>query len=150
MPNDRQFRLKTRMIATRDVKAYRRTIDEVVGPADVVLEIGCEWGTTSVLLHAKCARLLATDVSRECIERAQVMHPEVNFRVLDAFDLRAALDLDLAVSVIYIDVSGLSGFRSVLDVLSLLNSYAALMAPRAIVVKSGALVNLARRLEARG
>ena len=48
-----------------------------------------------------------------------------------------------------LDVSGLSGFRSTLDVLALLNSYAALLDPRTIVVKSGALLNLARRLEAR-
>lgn len=149
MPNDRQFQPKAKIIATRDVKDYRRTIDEVVRQDDVVLEMGCEWGTTSVLLHPRCATLLSTDVSSECVARARAKHPHVHFAVLDAFDLRAVVDLDLRVSVIYIDVSGLSGFRSVLDVLSLINSYAALLTPRTIVVKSGALVNLARRLEAR-
>lgn len=64
-------------------------------------------------------------------------------------DLLGVLEAARDVSVIYIDVSGISGFRSVLDVLALLNSYSALLAPRWIVVKSGALVNLARRLETR-
>lgn len=149
MPNDRQFQPKTKLLATSGVKNYRSTIDEVVRSDDFVLEIGCEWGTTSVLLHPRCARLLATDVSPECVERARERHPQVEFAVLDAFDLKAVLRAGEGVSVIYIDVSGLSGFRSVLDVISLLNAYSALLAPRRIVVKSGALVNLARRLETR-
>ncbi len=149
MANDRQFQLKTRIVATRDVKDYRATIPDVVRDDDVVLEIGCEWGTTTRVLAERAAYVLGTDVSRECIERAKNKHPELSFDVLDAFDLRAILDLGRSFTVVYIDVSGLSGFRSVLDVLALLNSYASLMSPRVIVVKSGALVNLARRLEAR-
>ncbi len=149
MPNDRQFQPKTKLLATTGVKNYRSTIDEVVRADDFVLEIGCEWGTTSVLLQPRCDRLLATDVSAECIERASRRYPHVEFSVLDAFDLKAVFDVAQGVSVIYIDVSGLSGFRSVLDVISLLNAYSALLAPRRIVVKSGALVNLARRLETR-
>lgn len=147
MPNDRQFQAKTKLLATTGVKNYRSTIEEVVRRDDFVLEIGCEWGTTSVLLEPRCARLLATDVSRDCVARAQERHPHIEFGVLDAFDLRAVLAVAHDVSVIYIDVSGISGFRSVLDVLALLNAYSALLAPRQIVVKSGALVNLARRLE---
>ena len=149
MPNDRQFQPKTKLLATTGVKNYRRTIEEVVREDDFVLEIGCEWGTTSVLLQERCSRLLATDVSAECLERARQRHPHIEFEVLDAFDLKAVFDVGQGVSVIYIDVSGISGFRSVLDVISLLNAYSALLAPRQIVVKSGALVNLARRLETR-
>lgn len=148
MPNDRQYQLKTKIVATRDVKDYRATIEEVVRTEDVVLEIGCEWGTTTQLLAPKARRVLATDISPICIERAREHHPELQFDVLDAFDLRSILDLNEPFTVVYIDVSGLSGFRSTLDVLALLNSYSALLSPRVIVVKSGALVNLARRLQA--
>jgi trans-aconitate methyltransferase len=150
MPNDRQFQAKTRIVATRDVKGYRATIVDIVRADDVVLEIGCEWGTTTPLLTQHAASVLATDVSSECIDRARANHPDLSFDVLDAFDLRAIVDLGRAFTVIYIDVSGISGFRSTLDVLALLNSYSSLLAPRVIVVKSGSLVNLARRLEARG
>ncbi len=149
MPNDRQYQARTKIIATRDVKDYRATIPDVVRADDLVLEIGCEWGTTTPLLAERAARVVATDISRTCIDRARELRPHLEFAVLDAFDLRSVLDLGGPFDVIYIDVSGLSGFRSTLDVLALLNSYAALLSPRLIVVKSGALVNLARRLEAR-
>lgn len=149
MANDRQYQSKTIIIATRNVGDYRATIDEVVRADDRVLEIGCGWGTTSVLLARRARNVLATDISDTCLDRARHQHPELRFARLDAFDLRALLQLGEDFTVVYIDVSGLSGFRSTLDVLALLNSYAALLDPRAIVVKSRAVVNLARRLEAR-
>ena len=147
MANDRQFQAHTRLIATWGVKPYRETIDTIVQPGDSVLEIGCEWGTTSVLIHERAARLLSTDVSSRCIERALELHPDVEFQTLDAFDLRAVQQLG-HFDKIYIDVSGLSGYRSTLDLLALVNTYSALIEPQAIVVKSGSLVNLARRLSA--
>ena len=149
MPNDRQFQLKSKIVATRDVKTYRATIADAVRADDAVLEIGCEWGTTTRILAQHAARVLGTDISRVCIARARATNPDLTFAVVDAFDLRAVQALGDNFTVIYIDVSGLSGFRSTLDVLALLNSYAALLDPRLIVVKSGALLNLARRLEAR-
>jgi trans-aconitate methyltransferase len=149
VPNDRQFQLKTRIIATRDVKQYRATIADVVTDEDVVLEIGCEWGTTTTLLAARARAVLATDVSSECLEQARKRHPDLSFALLDAFDIRRVAELGAHATIMYIDVSGFSGFRSLLDVLSLLNCYASVMSLRVIVVKSGALVNLARRLEAR-
>ena len=42
MANDRQFKVTTRIIATRGVKEYRDTILAVVRPDDHVLEVGCE------------------------------------------------------------------------------------------------------------
>ena len=147
--NDRQFQPHARLVATWGVKPYRETIDEVVQPGDSVLEIGCERGTTSVRIQARARRLLATDVSIRCVERARKLHPSIEFQTLDAFDLRAVQDLG-NFDKIYIDVSGLSGYRSTLDVLALLNTYSVLLAPKAIVVKSGALVNLARRLSVGG
>jgi trans-aconitate methyltransferase len=147
MANDRQFQTHSRLVATWGVKPYRETIDAIVQPSDSVLEIGCEWGTTSVLIHERAAQLLATDVSTRCIERARELHPCVEFQTLDAFDLRAVQSLG-HFDKVYIDVSGLSGYRSTLDVLALLNTYSALLEPQVIVVKSGSLVNLARRLSA--
>jgi len=147
MSNDRQFQLKTKIVATRGVKDYRATIPMIVRPADVVLEIGCEWGVSTRVLAEYTETVLGTDVSPECISRAREMHPDLRFAVLDAFDLRAVGELQLPPTVVYIDMSGLSGYRSTLDVLSLVNSYSSLLRPRTIVVKSGALVNLAARLQ---
>lgn len=51
MANDSQFKLKTKYIGTRGVFEYRQSISTWIKPWDNVLEIGCEWGTTSVLIH---------------------------------------------------------------------------------------------------
>jgi predicted rRNA methylase YqxC with S4 and FtsJ domains len=143
MANEHQFKLSTRFVATRGVKEYRATIPALVTPDDVVLEIGCEWGTTTVLLARACREVVGTDVSRDCIERARRMHPGVQFEVLDAFDVRAALDLGKTFTKIYIDLSGFSGYRALLDVIALLTMYATVLRPDMIVVKSGALKHFA-------
>ena len=143
MANERQFKLKTKFIATRGVKEYRASIEEWVTDRDHVLEIGCEWGTTTKIIAEHCSSVLGTDVSPEVIERARLRNPELNFDVLDAFDVRVALELGASFTKIYIDMSGLSGYRSLLDVIALLNMYATVMQPEAIVIKSGALKQFA-------
>lgn len=139
MANESQFRLRTKFVATRNVKEYRATIPEWVGQDDVVLEIGCEWGTTTALIAPHCKEVIGTDVSAECIEAARQRHPGIRFEVLDAFDVRAAAGLGEKFTKVYIDMSGLSGYRSLLDTIALLTMYATVLRPEAIVIKSGAL-----------
>lgn len=143
MPNERQFKLKTKFVATRDVKEYRATIPVWVTPDDVVLEIGCEWGTTTVLLAERCKEVIGTDISAECIERAREKHAGLRFEVLDAFNVPAAQGFSKQFTKIYVDISGFSGYRSLLDVIALLNMYGTMLRPEAIVVKSGALKHFA-------
>ncbi len=143
MANEPAFRLRTQFIATRGVKEYRATIPAVVRADDVVLELGCEWGTTTALLAPRCREVIGADVSPACIERARQYHPDLTFAVLDAFDVRAALALGRSFDLIYLDLSGLSGYRALLDAIALLTMYATVFRPRAIVVKSGALKHFA-------
>jgi len=143
MANEKQFKLKTKFVATRGVKEYRATIPVWVHADDVVLEIGCEWGTTTALLAERCGNVIGTDVSAECIERARQMRPGIRFEVLDAFDVLAAQQLGERFTKVYIDMSGFSGYRSLLDTISLLNMYATVLRPEAIVIKSGALKHFA-------
>ena len=145
MANDNQFRARTAFVATRGVREYRATIPRLVQAEDVVLEVGCEWGTTTALLAQRACSVLGTDISRDCVARARARHPGVEFQPLDAFDLRAVLDLGRPFTVVYVDLSGLSGYRGLLDLIALLNAYAAVLAPRLIVVKSGALTHFALR-----
>ncbi|MGW5364173.1 hypothetical protein [Actinopolymorpha pittospori] len=42
MANEKQFRARTRIVATRGVAEYRATIPALVDRDDVVLEVGCE------------------------------------------------------------------------------------------------------------
>lgn len=145
MANDKQFRLKTLFVGTRGVKEYRESIQKYVQSDDCILEIGCEWGTTSELIYQKCKNLLATDVSQKCIDRARQMRPDIRFETLDVYDIQKALNFKMKYNKMYIDVSGLSGYRSVLDVVALMNMYASVFNMEAIVVKSGALKDLGKR-----
>ena len=148
MANEHALKLRTLYVATRGVREYRATIPALVEPGDVVLELGCEWGTTTALLAARCSEVVGTDISLECVGRARQRHPGLRFEVLDAFDVRAALALGRPFSVIYIDVSGLSGYRALLDAIALLTMYATVFRPRAIVAKSGALKQFAAHCRA--
>ncbi len=143
MANEPAFKLRTKFIAARGVKEYRATIPAMVRADDTVLELGCEWGTTTALLAPRCREVIGADVSPACIERARQYHPGLTFAVLDAFDVRAALALDRPFDLIYLDLSGLSGYRALLDAIALLTMYATVFRPRAIVVKSGALKHFA-------
>ena len=145
MANEQVFRLRTTYVATRGVKEYRETIPVWVKPDDAVLEIGCEWGTTTELIAPHCREVIGTDVSADCIKRARTLHPAIRFEVLDAYDIRAALALRDSFDKVYIDMSGLSGYRSLLDVIALLTMYATVLKPDAIIVKSGALKQFAGR-----
>lgn len=139
MANENQLKLNTKFIGTRNVKEYRETIPIWVNKDDVVLEIGCEWGTTTEIIAKYCKEVIGTDISTECIQRARERHPNLRFEVLDGFDVRSALDLGKQFTKVYIDISGLSGYRSLLDVISLLIMYATVLRPEAIIIKSGAL-----------
>ncbi len=143
MANDKQFKLQTKYVATRGVKEYRETIAKWVTPTDTVLEIGCAWGSTTTLLAAQCHEVIGTDISPEVIARARERHPQLHFEVLDAYDVRSALAFGKQFTKIYIDVSGFSGYRSLLDLIALLNMYATILQPQAIIVKSGALKQFA-------
>ena len=145
MANENQYKLKTVYVGTRGVQEYRDSIGTYISSTDKVLEIGCEWGTTSVHIFPKCEKLIATDISAKCIEKAREIRPEIHFETLDVYDIRRAQSFGVEFNKMYIDVSGLSGYRSVLDVLALLNMYASVFPMDAIVVKSGALKDLSRR-----
>jgi len=145
MANENQYQLKTLFVATRGVSEYRQSIEKYIEPVDKILEIGCEWGTTSEVLYKKCKNLIATDISLDCIKRARNLRPDIRFEVLDVYDINKALSFKKAFNKMYIDVSGLSGYRSLLDVIALLNMYATIFNLEAIVIKSGALKNFAKR-----
>jgi len=133
----------TKFIGTRGVEEFRASIDTWVSDLDNVLEIGCEWGTTTELIAPKAKYVIGTDISLKCIERARQMRPNIKFEVLDGFNAIDALNFGTRFEKVYIDISGLSGYRSLLDVISLLKSYEMILKPRAIIIKSGALKHFA-------
>ncbi len=145
MANEQQYKLKTLLVATRGVEEYRETIQKYIKPNDRVLEIGCEWGTTSEIISQYSKNLLATDISIKCIEQAREMRPQLHFDTLDVYDMKKAMSFNIDFNKMYIDVSGLSGYRSLLDVIALLDLYSSVFPMEVIVIKSGALKNFAKR-----
>lgn len=135
----------TKFIGARGVEEFRATIPVWVDEDDVVLEIGCEWGTTTRLIAPSSRSVIGTDISSKCIEKAKRLHPSITFSVLDGFDVLSALHLGEDFSKVYIDISGLSGYRSLLDVISLLTAYETVLGPDAIVIKSGSLKRFAEK-----
>ena len=143
MVNEKQFKVNTKFIATRNVKEYRATIPFWVDRDDVVLELGCGCGVTTARIAEHCKEVIGTDISQECIERARQTHPGIRFEVLDAFDVLKASSYDKIFTKVFIDLSGFSGYRSLLDVIALLQTYATILRPKAIIVKSGGLKHFA-------
>jgi tRNA/tmRNA/rRNA uracil-C5-methylase (TrmA/RlmC/RlmD family) len=146
--NENQFKLRTQFIATRGVKEYRATIPTIVRANNTVLELGCEWGSTTRLIAPYAREVIGTDISADCIQRARLNHPTLHFEVLDAFDVRSALELGKTFNKIYMDLSGFSGYRSLLDAIALMTMYATVLRPETIVIKSGAIKQFAAHCHA--
>lgn len=87
--------------------------------------------------------MIATDISLDCIKVARQKYPQIRFETLDAFNIKDAMWLGDKFTKIYIDMSGLSSYRALLDVISLVNMYSAVFEPEAIIIKSGSLKNFA-------
>jgi precorrin-6B methylase 2 len=138
---------KKRMIvvATRGVKEYRATIPTYVERDDVVLEVGCEWGTTTEIIALYAKEVIGIDVSMECIRRAREMRPKLRFEAIDAFDMAAILALDQPFDKVYLDLSGFSGYASLLDLIALVQMYQATLRPSVVVVKSQSLKQFIQR-----
>lgn len=148
MANDQQFKPGSKIVAVRGVGEYRQTIPELVSRRDQVLEVGCEWGTTTHVLAQHAGSVLGTDISRKCIDRARETNPGLSFELLDAFDVMAARELGTRFTKVYMDLSGLSGYRGLLDLIALIDVYSAVIQPDTLVVKSGALKHFVGRCTA--
>jgi len=112
------------------------------------LKLGCEWGTTSVILTEHNNTILATDISKVCIKKTIEMYKGIQSETLDVYDIKKALGFKVNFNKMYIDVSGLSGYRSLLDVIPLTNTYTSVFNLEIIVIKSGALNYFANRCKA--
>lgn len=76
------------------------------------------------------------------------MHPQLEFATLDAFDIRTIGGLPGRFTAIYLDLSGFSGYRALLDLIALLRMYEAVLQPELMVVKSGGLKQFLERCRA--
>ena len=125
----------SRIILTKGVKEYRQTINQVVSRQDIVLEIGCAWGTTSNLLYHRAGDLVAIDKGAS-LPSARESYPHIHFEQFDGFDIARVKGLNLPFSKVYIDISGC---RDLVDVMKIIRIYEIVFSPEIIVVKSSKL-----------
>ena len=128
----------SQIILTKGVKEYRQTIANYVIKEDVVLEIGCAWGTTSVLLYEHAKYVVAIDKG-ESLTTAKKTYPQIHFEKIDGFNVSQVRKLGLDFNKIYIDISGC---RKICDVIKMITVYEAVFDPEIIVVKSTKLKSL--------
>ncbi len=133
------------IVGARGVREYRSCIDTVVRPGDRVLELGCHFGTTTALLANAGSYALGVDVGTSIIASAKEQHPAIDFMVGDAWGVGGLARLG-PWDAVFVDVGGLSGADGTLDALALARSLGAALEPRAIVMKSKCLRQLAKSL----
>ena len=133
------------IVGARGVREYRNCIDTVVRPGDRVLELGCHFGTTTAMLANAASYALGVDVGTSIIAKAKEEHPGVDFMVGDAWGVSGLARLG-PWDAVFVDVGGLSGADGTLDALALARSLGAALEPRAIVLKSKCLRQMAKTL----
>lgn len=122
----------TKYVLTKGVKEYRETIPHYVNENDVVVEIGCAWGTTTDILDKYAKKVVGIDKG-DSLPTAIETYPHIQFERLDGFDIGSVLKLGYKFTKVYIDISGC---RSILDVVKIARMYAAAIKPEVIVIKS--------------
>ena len=137
------------IIGTVGVEEYRRTIPYVIRPSDVVIEVGCHFGTSTVELHkaasgkSSIGGCIGVDIGPKIVNGARKRYPNVPFEVANAWhtsDLLRLQEMHLpspsGYDVVYVDVGGLSGTDGLLEAISLVKALEYSLEPRCIVIKS--------------
>ena len=142
------------ILATVGVQQYRCTMDRAIQAGDAVLEVGCHFGTSTVLLQEQAKTemggyCIGVDVGTSIIERAKNLHNNVFFHVGDAWKTAELLRIQeryleshpesnqrRGFDVVYVDVGGLSGGDGVLEAIMLLSALEQALEPRCLVIKS--------------
>jgi len=123
------------ILLTKGVQEYRATISKYINSADIVLEIGFAWGTTTELLHKRAQKVVGIDKG-ESYWTAVKNYPDLELYKLDGFDVASVLELGYKFNKIYIDISGC---RSIFQILKIIMMYRSAFTPELIVVKSSQL-----------
>lgn len=136
MPNS-----NTTIIVAGDANEYRATISRCIKDEDIVLEIGCAEGTTTVKLAEHCSDVVGIDKGGS-LPKARSRYPWVRFEQIDGFDIPGIKALGKQFTKIYIDISG---NRDVSTVIPLIQKHEAVFKPELIVVKNSKLKKLLRK-----
>mmetsp|Transcript_12053 Transcript_12053/g.26776 ORF Transcript_12053/g.26776 Transcript_12053/m.26776 type:complete len:266 (+) Transcript_12053:75-872(+) len=134
----------TEVVVCEEVGEYRTAAQQLVGPEDRVLEVGCHVGGTTKILAGSTRHLVGLDQQPTLVAEARERLPAIQFEVCDAFDAQRILALSRALAPhrftkVFVDISG---SRDLSTVIRLLDVYRNTLRPDLLVVKSQPLKRL--------
>jgi SAM-dependent methyltransferase len=136
---DYSNRARAPMVAVLTTDDFRTAAQNLVGPADVVLEVGCADGITTNLIHKYAADVVGIDTAAGVIAKAKQRYPTVDFRQMDGTDLEAVQQLRPSFDKVFVDIAGVISLEALLPMLARLDDA---LQPGLVVVKSKALAKV--------
>lgn len=140
---------KRPIVVAENIDDYRAAIQTYVQNTDIVLEIGCHQGCSTVLMDNAGKRAVGVDKGQHVLREGKRLHPQLAFHDIDANDIAALTCLNNdegPFNIVFIDIGG-GSLASVSNVWALIETYGKVLipAPRVFVVKSFKLAELLHR-----
>jgi len=129
------------------VSTYRRLARELVGPDDLVVELGSSEGICTRLLARRARRVIAVEKTPAgCAKtRAAVARfDDVVVLCQDAFDLKPILDLTRRADAVFVDIGGSA---PAWQTMRLAGNYLSMFRPRVLVMRNTRLTSFVSSLE---
>jgi SAM-dependent methyltransferase len=144
---DYSNRARAPIHAVSSTQEFRAAIKRTVGPADVVLEVGCADGVTTEIISKFAADVVGVDIAAAVVAKARARFGGLDFRVVDGLDLEGLAALRPRFTKVFVDTAGTSAVEALLPMLRGLDHR---LRPALLVVKSRALAQLSAQLGAGG
>jgi hypothetical protein len=143
------FTDKQPIVVAENIDDYRAAISIHVRDTDVVLEIGCHQGSSTVLMDNAGRRAVGVDKGEHVLREGKRLHPQLALHDIDASDIAALTRLNKKegpFDVIFIDIGG-GSLKSVASFWALIETYSKVLrpSPRVFIVKSFKLAELLHR-----
>lgn len=132
-------RARAPMVAVLTTDDFRNAAQNLVGPTDVVLEVGCADGITTNLMAKYAADVVGIDTAVGVIAKAKARYPAIDFRLMDGTDLEAVAALRPRFDTVFVDIAGVISLEALLPLLAQLDDA---LQPALVVVKSKALAKV--------
>ena len=136
-----------RIFLVSRVSTYRRLARELVGPEDVVIELGSSEGRCTRMLARRARRVIAVEKTRAgCAKTRQAVARWDNVVVLcqDAFDLRPIMDLSNRADAVFVDIGGSA---PAWQTMRLAGNYLSIFRPGVLVMRNTRLASFVASLE---
>ena len=115
---DYSNRARAPMVAVLTTDDFRTAAQNLVGPSDVVLEVGCADGITTNLIGKYAADVVGIDTAAGVIAKARQRYPAIDFRQMDGTDLVAVQQLRPRFDKVFVDIAGVISLEALLPMLA--------------------------------